>query len=73
MLGAVRDGDYIGHDNDFDAIYISAHQSPQAVKDEFIEICRYLLDRGYSVEAREYESGPAGDRFLCSLLQFGLR
>lgn len=47
MLGAVREGDFIGHDNDFDMVYVSKHSEPEAVKAEFVQLCEYLIDAGY--------------------------
>lgn len=52
LLGAVRDHDFIGNDNDFDAAYISAFSTPQQVREEFKELCAHLIGCGYSVEAR---------------------
>lgn len=53
LLGAVREGDFIGHDNDFDAAYISRHSTPRRVKDEFAELGRFLISRGYAIEPRK--------------------
>jgi hypothetical protein len=47
MLGAVREQNFIGHDNDFDMIYVSKHADPEQVKAEFQALCRALIDRGY--------------------------
>jgi Methyltransferase domain/Tetratricopeptide repeat len=53
MLGAVREQNFIGHDNDFDTVYISSHSSPAAVRDEFRTICDFLVDRGYSLRVKK--------------------
>lgn len=51
LLGAVREGGYIGHDNDFDVAYVSrARTGPEAAA-ELVALGRTLLDRGYRVEA----------------------
>jgi SAM-dependent methyltransferase/tetratricopeptide (TPR) repeat protein len=52
MLGAVREQNFIGHDNDFDTVYISGHTSPEAVREEFRTICDFLIDRGYSLRVK---------------------
>jgi glycerophosphoryl diester phosphodiesterase len=52
LLGAVRDHDFIGNDNDFDAAYISNYSTPEQVRKEFKELCAFLISQGYSVEAR---------------------
>ncbi len=53
LLGAVRDSDFIGHDNDFDATYVSRHSGPVAVRDEFVALCRYLVDQGYNLKVKK--------------------
>jgi SAM-dependent methyltransferase/tetratricopeptide (TPR) repeat protein len=52
LLGAVREQDFIGHDNDFDTIYVSDRSTPQAVRAEFMAVCGYLIDRGYSLRVK---------------------
>lgn len=52
LLGAVREHDFIGHDNDFDTVYISRQATPMAVRDEFRAMCAFLLDRGYSLRVK---------------------
>ncbi len=49
MLGAIREKNFIGHDNDFDTCYTSSHRTPKTVRAEFIRICRFLIDEGYQV------------------------
>lgn len=51
LLGAVREGGYIGHDNDFDVAFISRESEGPAAAAELVAIARTLLDRGYRVEA----------------------
>lgn len=53
MLGAVREGDFIGHDNDFDMVYVSKHSEPEAVKAEFVLLCEYLIDAGYWLKPKK--------------------
>lgn len=53
MLGAVRESDFIGHDNDFDMVYVSRHSEPEAVKAEFVQLCEYLIDAGYWLKPKK--------------------
>jgi SAM-dependent methyltransferase len=53
MLGAVRDQDFISHDNDFDTVYISRHSHPDAVRAEFRDLCNFLIDRSYSLRVKK--------------------
>lgn len=53
MLGAVREGDFIGHDNDFDMVYVSKHSDPDAVKAEFVSLCRHLIEAGYWLKPKK--------------------
>jgi SAM-dependent methyltransferase len=50
MLGAIRDGNFIGSDNDLDIHYISHHVEPSAVAEEFEALCYDFIDRGYRVK-----------------------
>ncbi|GLK68090.1 hypothetical protein [Hansschlegelia plantiphila] len=52
MLGAVRGGDFIGHDHDFDAAYISNSQDPVSCRTELMRIARDLIAEGFKVTAR---------------------
>lgn len=52
MLGAIREQDFISHDNDFDTIYISPHSEPSAVREEFKALCNFLLSRGYDLKVK---------------------
>ena len=53
LLSAIRDGNFIGHDNDFDTCYISRHKTPKKVRAEFIRICEFLIDAGYQVKVKK--------------------
>ena len=52
LLGAVRDHNFIGHDFDFDAGYVSRHRDSAKVGAEVAEIALALLERGFRVESR---------------------
>ena len=45
LLGAVRDGELIGHDNDIDIAYLSAHDHPVDIARESFQI-QHKLSRG---------------------------
>lgn len=47
LLGAIRQGDFLNHDNDVDLVYISKHTDPVQVRIEYVAICRHLIDLGY--------------------------
>ncbi|SFO94566.1 LicD family protein [Geodermatophilus dictyosporus] len=49
LLGAVRDGDLIPHDDDADLGYLSRQEHPADVVRENLELERVLRARGYSV------------------------
>ncbi|WP_183094574.1 class I SAM-dependent methyltransferase [Nocardioides stalactiti] len=49
LLGAVRNGQLIGHDNDLDIAYVSEHDDPVDVIREAYRIERALLADGWSV------------------------
>lgn len=49
LLGAVRNGRIIGHDNDVDIAYVSEHLHPVDVVREAYRIERILLQEGYLV------------------------
>ncbi len=49
LLGAVRDGDLIPHDDDADLGYLSRHGHPADVVRENLQLERVLRGRGYSV------------------------
>ena len=50
LLGAVREGGFIGHDFDFDAAYVSRHSDPDAVAEDARQVAFSLVDRGIDVE-----------------------
>jgi SAM-dependent methyltransferase len=50
LLGAVREGGFIGHDIDMDAAYVSAERSGPAAAHELVAIALRLIELGYEVE-----------------------
>ncbi len=52
LLSAIREGDFIGHDNDFDTCYISRHKTARKVQVEFTKICEFLIDSGYQLKVK---------------------
>ena len=50
MLGAVREGGFIGHDLDFDSAYVSKHTDGADAASELRDIALLLIDRGYDVD-----------------------
>ncbi|WP_110208418.1 class I SAM-dependent methyltransferase [Nocardioides daejeonensis] len=52
LLGHVRDGGPISHDNDFDAAYISSHATGEDVAGELVEIALELRRSGLVVDLR---------------------
>lgn len=50
LLGAVRDGNFIGHDSDADIGYVSPYEAPADVIRESFELQRSLQDMGYTVQ-----------------------
>jgi hypothetical protein len=50
LLGAVREGGYIGHDVDFDAAYLSRHTNGLDAGRELQEIALTLIERGLDVQ-----------------------
>jgi SAM-dependent methyltransferase len=51
LLGAVREGGYIGHDVDFDAAYVSKETDGRAAAHEFQQIALALIEHGLDVDA----------------------
>lgn len=47
LLGAVREGDFLGHDSDADLGYVSAHSQPVDVIRESFRLQRVVAARGY--------------------------
>ncbi|WP_343993145.1 hypothetical protein, partial [Nocardioides dubius] len=52
LLGSVRDGGPIGHDNDFDCAYISRHRTGVEAGEELVEIALALIEAGLNVDLR---------------------
>lgn len=50
LLGLVREGNFIGHDLDFDAAYLSRFSAGPAVAAELRDIGLTLIDAGFDVE-----------------------
>ena len=57
LLGAVRNGKLIGHDNDIDIAYVSEHPHPVDVVREGYRVERVLRDDGLGRAPRLRESG----------------
>ena len=65
LLGAIRENDFISHDvGGFDVVYISRHDRPDSVRDEFASICLLLVDRGYHLKLKPWSAyvRPQGSR-----------
>ncbi|RYP88027.1 class I SAM-dependent methyltransferase [Nocardioides guangzhouensis] len=54
LLGAVREGGWIGHDVDFDAAYVSRHDTGEAAADELQRIALALIEHGFDVVAHPF-------------------
>lgn len=52
LLGAVRTGAFIAHDNDADIAYLSRYEHPADIARESFALQRALIDRGWSVTRR---------------------
>ncbi|MFS3127227.1 class I SAM-dependent methyltransferase [Nocardioides sp. Bht2] len=52
LLGSVREGGPIGHDNDFDCAYISRHRNGRDAGEELVEIALDLIKAGLNVDLR---------------------
>jgi SAM-dependent methyltransferase len=50
LLGAVREGGFIGHDVDFDAAFVSRHRTGQEAAHELSEIALTLIRQGLEVQ-----------------------
>jgi hypothetical protein len=52
LLGAVREGGFIGHDFDFDMAYVSPHAEGRKAADEMKALAFTFIDRGFDVDCR---------------------
>lgn len=52
LLGAVRSGQFIGHDHDFDVGFISRSSVPQDVRQEAIRIAENLVESGFQITVK---------------------
>lgn len=52
LLGQVRDKDFIGHDDDFDAAYLSVHTDGPSAAREICNIGFKLIGRGFNVHGK---------------------
>ncbi|CUR54440.1 hypothetical protein NOCA2170012 [metagenome] len=50
LLGAVREGGYIGHDMDFDAAYVSRHRTGPEAAQELCDLAMLLIEDGLDVD-----------------------
>ena len=50
LLGAVREGGYIGHDMDFDAAYVSRHRTGPQAAQELCDVAMLLIEDGLDVD-----------------------
>ncbi len=49
LLGAIRDGGFIGHDDDIDICYISNFNTKSEILNERNSLCAFLKNNGYNV------------------------
>lgn len=49
LLGIVREGQLLGHDDDLDICYISAHEENEGILNERQKLAKFLTDNGYKV------------------------
>ena len=49
LLGCIREGDFIFHDDDVDVSYLSTKTDPVAVIDEMVEMCRQMVADGWNM------------------------
>jgi SAM-dependent methyltransferase len=81
LLGAVRDGTFIGHDSDADLAYVSAHEHPVDAVMESFRLHRRLVGMGYEVVrhsglafkviVRESDGSPRGLDVFGGLMRDG--
>lgn len=75
LLGAVRAGDFIGHDTDIDLAYLSAAKEDFEIVEENETIVRVLRDRGFAVQRHtkgQLHVNVAGDRNAARLPAYNL-
>lgn len=51
LLGAIREGSFLGHDNDYDASFVSSATTGPEAADELVTIAKVLIAKGYRVGA----------------------
>ncbi len=51
LLGAIREGGFLAHDNDYDASFVSSATTGPEAADEMVRIAKVLIARGYRVGA----------------------
>ncbi|WP_243059822.1 class I SAM-dependent methyltransferase [Nocardioides sp. SR21] len=51
LLGAVREGGFLAHDNDYDASFVSSATTGPEAADELVKIAKMLIAEGYRVGA----------------------
>lgn len=53
LLGAIRGGEVIAHDDDFDTAYVSRHRHGEETADEAVDVALALIDAGLIVDAKD--------------------
>ena len=51
LLGAIREGGFLAHDNDYDASFVSSATTGPEAADEMVRIAKVLIAHGYRVGA----------------------
>lgn len=51
LLGAIREGGFLAHDNDYDASFVSSATTGPEAADEAVRIAKVLIAKGYRVGA----------------------
>ena len=76
LLGCVRQGNFIPHDDDVDVAYISDQGEPGAVRAEFMAVCRRMAALGWGVRPKPFGAKlwrPGAKRSLSVGLHYGWR